>query len=769
MGLESLFLAGAHRVYHAADFAGKNYDSISARMEQSIPGVPSFTDNIDLRFSLTRKSNLRFLSRALADALKGANLTSMQKRMLADNDDWIKIPRDLKETAFAYFQQVHLFGRRQEAIEQFPYFFEVTSVPLYKERLAALDITPHYIQQKLRENPDIDPTEAIFFFNCVLAPLETYDGKLWSFKQIIKDVARFIVAPRLGTDRDAIEYLLGFDESSLSKQKMMAPLGAPTGFNTFISYAYSLPIGMNEELDQRRYEAWQRYVQSSTELPPDLPPRGAVDFKRHIASARWFLRNYYPDQPAVFIRSGERAKAERDKLKWADVDTDLRAAFEAAGFADERQIAAAINADPIQRDIANDIDVILLRGKGQSGYVVTGYEVLQALLHPEQARFAKGLAINPLHERLHKLAATNEDFDTSYGVTAGTPKTPEQHATVVLLERIRNAATHHKVAGALVTNEQWAHFLGIRPEDWINLLTHPYNAYFAHNNGPPRPEAAIVALQKELGISFFDDWIALHEARQKELAEAQRQTKAQIVTHKPVQAVPPAPVDPWLGIAINIADLVREKFATPEMLAEAVRQNLVAAAALPERVNERMKALIVKGTADFLRHPNAALTSEGMPHEIIPGRVLEALGEDARATGRALSKTGKAAVGGDALRQEMQANIVAALMRNQNLAHILDWRLLKQTFSAASVVRLGDELHVAYRRRSPRDAALILIPSDALAGIVSALNTGLEPERHYHADQVVPVDLWIRAARARTGRDPLPGEKNRSIYELVLK
>jgi hypothetical protein len=767
--------------------AGRDHEKMHEILHEPIQGV---VDRIPASEDLVKKvrmgtnpniTNMSFVASALAAGMQGQPLTQKQKDVLLRFGDLLELPVNLRDYAAEFFLQARLYGEPETALEQFPRFFDSIVHPAYKRRFAQHGITGQDVQEILRQNPQIDASECVFILSGAREWVEMDANRIAQFSPVLTGLAEAVFRPVLGPDRDCLGFLTGYEESQESLDYLLFQPADKMAAEMFaVMMLTAIPKGINPKLDRDRVQqngATFRHIRqniSSAELVEwghdDLETRRKF-LEAPAPAPSYFVDLFYPDNPAVFLGAYAKILAERAKLSWDDVKPELRAKFAVAGYDGAEAIADAINADEGQQRLRRNLDIILKNSKGGAhGYVVTQYDVLEALLHPENARFANGMAIDPFYAQLHALAGNGEDFDPFYGLAPPAPQNAEQTAVLAMHRKFAQMVQQDALLSGAVTNEQLAHLLGFEPEAMRSVFERPLNNYHMTKAGTPEASPIIRKLEIFDGLSFVAEWQSIYDdQRNRLLTEQQRRAQDEAAARRraalAAALAPKAPVDPWRGVEPKLAAAIRVKFETPEALAAGVFENIrVKSAAITGR-----EAAVDEEVGKALRNRNMpAVTAEGFGVEIVYAQILHAMEAHGKDAARAFLETRARPQAADVPRLTVQANIVAVVMDNPNLAHILNWRLLKQAFPAAAVSDLVTNLFSAYALRGQGPEGAILAPRDSLTGITNALNTGLPEALHCQPDSLVPIDTWRSTAKVRSGRDPFPANINASNYRLVL-
>jgi hypothetical protein len=704
--------------------------------DKLFPGAKIMDDDILDSTGSTYYANLFYLGRIIGLLMEGRQISNEQKDILNKFSGIFDLPRNLREYAATYILQAKLFGHPEETVEQIPRLFDTLIHPLFRDRLRRSGITGRDLQEAFRQNRQIDPVEAVYMLSGALPlVLPALNGVLYIVDSA-KKFANLIVKPFLPADEDPMIALWGFNDSTNLENKFMSALDKTSINGVLAFYARSLPMRYSAELDDfRRFHERPYLLNIADSFGDDLTAQ-QVD---RVTLAT------YADPPTTFLGIHERAVARRSEVTWEQVDPELRARIR--GFSNAREIAAFIDETPAQREFTRQLESIIRISRGDTGYMVTEYDVLLALTQPGKAYFGHGLA-DPLYTAIYTAVGNNVGFAEFWGVPRPVFETLEQKCAASFHAKVMDAV-HGRLHG-LVTNEQIALALELEPKQFTDLFERPRQNYvFSHTTKKPEPVQAMRIVQQKLGVSFIGSWQALDEERRGVEAVLAQRAAAELAERRRAGAPKPPP-DPWQGIAPEVKDAIRVKFATPADLAAAIIGNI---RAMPARLNDRAMSSMASEVEQALRHKGAAVTSEGLPLDIMHARILQAMGTDARAVARAMFKAHPAPTA-DQYKHVVLNNITALITANPNLASILGWRQFRMAFNAASVNDLVDNLYGAYRPRAQRDPTLI--PRPSLAGIAAALNTGLDEAQHCQWDNIVSVATWRAAAKARSGRDPLP-------------
>lgn len=768
----------------STQFAGKDYDSIVSRLCELSEGSDKTIDKASAEASNAFTDNISFLVQALAKAMQGEALLPAQKKILEQHADWLHLPANLQRYALTHMRLALLYGNPQQAIEQFPILYQNTAHPILKEKFSQWGITEKDMQQALRDNVMLDPVDIVWTFGCAAYMLEIRPNGQIKFKDNIASFATILLKniPDIFPDQDYSQPLTKLTAIFGSKEAhdvQVREIECFVGHSMFkIVGSASLPKGLNPEFDRARARLFDKPIKEAIKFKFALILAANSGFARRVRVGAFafpgtaqIAARFYEPAPENFMKRLDREEKKRAGLTWEHVPQALREKLTALGFESAEKLAQAINDDPGQREITQQIGIILRNSQlGSTGYVVTAYDVLKALTEPQHARYANGVAIDPLYEKMHAVVDPTGDFNAFFGVEESNPQTLEQMVAAEFYHKFREAVGNDPLLRHAVTHEQWGEFLGLTAEELKNVFERPAKAFSLGKDGMPVASKAVHALQNILKISFTEDWCVLAEERQKRedtaLADTAAAARAEVVALRNAALAPKMPEnDPWSEITQSVAQAVQAKFATPAALAEAITRQIAGDASLPIDLNGALAHAVKRKVSNALFNPGAGFLPDGHPCEIIHAHILKALGMTPREA--ATVKGFGCAESKDTPARKVQATIVSIITKNPKLAHIIGWPELKKAYPKADVQGLVATLATAYRVRSQRDPKPVLIPYDTLRGVTDALNAGLAEGSHYLPDHIVPVELWREVAKAaKGGRDPFPTADKGTTYDL---
>jgi hypothetical protein len=760
------------------DFAGEEYDKRLALLDEPIPGTsPDMTKVPDMpHFSKRTRANVEILCAALAGAMQGRMPNAEQQAALEHHASWLILPPNLREYAVNFLHQTALIGDPERAIEQFPMLYVVVAHPVLTERLFHYDILPDNIQQTFRDHPELDPIESIWFLSGAMHTTIVNEKLEWEFLPTAKLFAQLVLGPKLKEGEDPLHVLLGFDKSPTALAREFEFDDIWSMQQKYGVYAVLFPEG-NDNLNKIRVEYFKKFCRLMLQLP-STPESDALNLNQLSALCLERLGHaamdeachaWYPAWPDIFIKSTIRRDRAFIPVAWTDVQPDLRARLEAAGVASANQLwGQLMMKSPGQFGTKLHPMFVMHNSCDHPGYVFEAQDILRALLHPEHAYFANGAGINPLYARMLEAAGADMDFDTFWGITRPPLDTPEKQMAAAFHVRVTEALSKAEIFKNCISNEQISYFLGVSPDQYRALFEKPYNNYSIPRGAPePVPSEAMSVVERELGVSFREEWQTLHTARVGAAKVLEQRAAAEAAQRRAMEEQSKAPPDPWKGVHASVAAAIKTKFETPQDLAAAIFENIRSTATLDERVAARLPGMIAQEVDQALRSKVAGVSNENLPLDIMHARILKATGPAQREVAKAIFESRPKALGIDACKHTVLANITALAIENPRLAAFLNWRHVKNE-TGASVPSLIENIASAYQIRSLRDPALVLIASEPLTAIVSALNLGLEEAYQCLPDQIVPVETWKLAHKARTGRDAVPAPQANKTLQITL-
>jgi hypothetical protein len=756
--------------------AGKDYDARINQIGKPIPGVAYQVGDEKGTASYPGygNKNLTLCDDGLARALQGLAPSKDQVAALKAYSDWLILPANIRYYMSEFLTLGPRFDNPQSVIDDFDNLYDFMVHPELCNRFDALGIEPKDIQRTLREHPEINPAEIMYFLSGATGLCEVAADLNFVIAPAFSNFAQILLGPNLKPGEDAAEALFGFNESPnaraaslknfTDREDMIDALG---------EYARGLPLECGPALKQKRRDVARRFFRHHAGLNPDaedglsekeLLTKAAAS--AGFGSMDFYLKLNYGSVTSGFLNLNMKMLERMKRHNWNEVKPDLRQRFEAAAIKGHEDIAQKILDLPGQEKIAQNVDIILHLSRGETGYSPEFHEVIQALLHPERALFAGGLLRDPFYVAMHELAGATPDFDAFWNVTRAEPKNAEQRLTVALHARLTEALKRDDELSGAVTNGQIAVLLGTSREQYIGLFERPYSTYFlARNEVEPQPSAAMRAIENRLGISLREEWTAIDNEKRGAVAAREHQAAIELAARREAAAAQPkATPDPWRGVAASVAAAIKTKFEAPGDLAAAIFQSIRSRTTLDERVAARLPGMIAQEVEQALRSKVAGVNSDNLPLDIMHAHILKAMEPNQRDVAKAIFESRSRAQGMDVHKQTVLANIVALAMQNPRLATFLNWRQLRNAHAKANVADLADNVFSAYTLRSQRDNTLR--PRDSLAGIVETLNTGLQQAAHCSAEGIVPIDTWRAAARLRSGQDPLP--KGATAHEFRL-
>jgi hypothetical protein len=752
-------------LYPFVTLGGARYEQRIEELSKPIPGTsPNLADiTPDPLFPALRRANFRILAQGIAAAMQGRMPNLEQETAFQYCSHWLLLPRNLKDFAFAYIVQANYFGKPQDAVDTFKRSYFVLVHPVFQERFLNHKITADDIQQVFRNHPELDPVESTWLLSTGMDVVQVNDKLEFEIHPTLKQFARLVLGPKLREDQDPTDVLLGFDESPLARARCLEADSTWRMQQIAGLYARNLVKG-NHLLNEKRAECTERFCRIVLQLAPTqennaLTLHQLLDLCAERIGAEaltQYLFAWYPEEPVIFTKSTLR-RANLPLHSWADVPHDLQTRFKTAGFADELAILNKIVTETHQLHMRVHPAFVVRNSCGQSGFIVSSQQMLRALTKPEAAYFAEGTAIDPFYAKMYALAGADMDFDTFWGITRPPLDTPEKQMTAAFHMRVTEALSNAEIFKNCISNEQISYFLGVSPDQYRALFEKPYNNYSIPRGAPePVPSEAMSVVERELGVSFREEWQTLHTARVGAAKVLEQRAAAEAAARQAaLQATQPkAMPDPWKGVDAGVVAAIKTKFETPEALSGAIFEQIRSMTTLDERVATRLPGMIAQEVDFALRSKVAGVSGDYLPLDIMHARILAAMEPAHRDAAKAIFEARPKAQGIDVHKQSVLANIAALAIQNPRLAAFLNWRQLRNGHAKANVPDLTDNLVAAYTLRSQRDHTLRT--RDSLAGIVETLNLGLEQSLHCSAEGIVPIDTWRAVAKIRSGQDPLP-------------
>ena len=757
-------------------YSGKGTDAIYADLSQPIEGVSSSDqervvadsdeDEQQLFSNPIYIKNMGFIADALAGAMQGKELTSLQRSVVA-KQKWLKLPSNLAEYAADHMQLAQFYDNPTAALEQFTDMFHRTVVPVRKEALLRKGITAEIIHETLKNNPYLDPVYALWHFSDVMPTIlernhvHMINSGIVALSQALFDTSGSETAVY------SLRQLLGLDESPLFEKTLLNAAKAdsledlPIMPLEFVANLSSLPLDINLDLDQKRREALSVEMGDLRDSPLSSHEKQAMQaFSMVKPALKAMMRMAFPAAPTAFLHAQAKIREQRKSLKWTDVPEALRNKFEQAGFGDASQIALAVNGMPGQQNLTSRFGFILRHSQGKKGYIVTEQDVMGALTHPQNAAYANGGARDMLYDTLYALTKPDIDFETFYGLKTSEPQTLQQTVVAAFHKEVRDALRAFPKFQDAVTDEQMAVLLQIGLSDFKRLFENPRINYSSRRNGDLLPNATMQIIEDKLCISFAEGWRQLDE-EQRRVAEDLKRAKADVgarVAQTPASPAAPVEIDPWQDVPPHVMNVVRSKFETPLALVEAIVEGIRKTAA-PADANGKLHHSVAFEVKRALRDPSRGFADDGRPIDIIYAHIMRVLQLGPREAMKVFAvANGDSKVFQEA-KQNIQANLVALFMANPKLSHIVSWNQLRNFNSKADVSALtGNErdFSAAYRLRSTKDPVPVLLPSQLLLDIAAVANTGQPEAQRYQPDQIVDIARWRAVYKDVMRKDPFP-------------
>jgi hypothetical protein len=749
---------------------GDDNERIRAELDKPLPGITvnkQYSDHEGI--SQRAVSNIDGIADIVATLMQGQTISREQIGILRRHESWLTLPVDLRTFAVIYFNLGTYYGRPDDLRNRFEELYMVLVHPVFEARLRQLGLDSQALHEQMHKHPEIDPVEALWVLTGLMPVVEADTIRSVRILPTVKMFTETVLAPLLPPEHDPTAFLLGYRDAEHMNKNLYGDNNSDRIMFLYANYAGAIPLGMSDELDRMRTERFLNFCRTVAGAGPE--GERSVELGERARSVigsgllEWIHKTGYASAPTAFLENYMKITRRLIADRWNDIDPTLRQRLEAHGIDSEARILNALDRAG-NENLARRLEFILLNSRGVPGYIISRPLIYDALEHPQKAYYAKGAAKNLLHVRMHEIAEGAPGYDEFWGITRPALDTTELRLTAAYFDRMMDAVRATEPFKFAVTHEQLSELLGITPNDFIGVFERPHMNYsWPKGSTEPEPTRGEAALRHHLGVSFLEDWRTIDRERRGAAAEQRRLAALETAARQRlINENAKAQQDPWKDIAPALAEAIRAKFASPENLAAAVIEDLRAQSPAIAGRESAVTAEVIKA----LKSSAGGVNADGNGLEIIYARILQAMAPHDRNVAKVIFDTRRRPQGVDVFKHAVQSNIVTLAVQNPRLAAIFNWRLLKQAYSAASVSDLLDNLHTAYQPRAQREAQPTLLPSRPLLGIVEALNTGLEEAQKCQPDQIVRVDTWRDAARARTGRDPLPGFAASTNYILAL-